>query len=163
MKTISVFLFSILIFGCSYSQIQVSVASDGTVIGTYDPNSDAITLNSSAVTNHILQKYGGEDVQTYHAEKEGGYAYFIVEINYIVNDTTYYKMVAETLAPSTGTSLFTIPADCEEHTCDGGCGGNVIEYCAHCQFDKQNGKIIGCKCREVGMCCHTVKSVPCNH
>lgn len=162
MKTISFFLFLFLAYGCTYSQIKVSIASSGTIVGTYDPNTDVITLNNTAVSDYIATKYSGQNVQGYHSEKEGGFAYFVVNVNYTVNDTTYTKIVAETLSPDSGTSQFPIPEDCEEHTCDGGCGGNKITYCSHCQFEKEKGKIIGCKCRETGFCCHTVKTVPCN-
>ncbi|MFQ5447677.1 MAG: hypothetical protein ACE5FF_12160 [Saprospiraceae bacterium] len=160
-KIVFILALFVLHSGCLLSQVQVTVASSGTVIGTYDDANDAITLDANSASNYIAQKYTGENVDTFYAEKEGLYAYLVVESLYTIDDNTYRKITAETLSPSVGVSQFPIPDECEEHTCDGGCGGNIIENCSHCLFDKKNGKIIGCKCRDTGFCCHTVKSVPC--
>ncbi len=165
MKKISVSLILVVNFlCCGLSQSQVFLASTGTVIGSYQADTDIISPDNNIIKEYLQQKHAGQRIISFNIEKEDGVAYLISEVEYITaNGNPRLKKIAERLFSSEPSERFSNSGDCEEHICDGGCKSEAIsQICMCCRFVRLYGLIVGCTCCDSGLCCHTVKTCPPN-
>ena len=123
------------------AQQNVYTTLSGDVVGTWNAETDELVPDRVAVMRYLNETYGEEgSVVSWTLGKENGYGYLTAVLAYTNKDgEKALRWVAVPLAPDRPDARFW-QGDCVEHSCDGGCGGNILTVCNSCTFVRENAK-----------------------